>query len=346
MNEEYLKYVSERETANKLQRFFEKVKLDRMNSLFAEKNAAQWLEEESKKEASKALFGEFWTEGELCILFADTNLGKSILAVQIAHSITNEDPVGELKMETMTQPVVYIDFEMTSRQFASRYTGENGERQYFNENFIRLQPDQTLLLPDGVSYEDFLKFSIEKCIVTRNAKILIIDNITFLNKGNEKTKPALELMKFLKELKSKHELSILVLAHTPKRNLFRPITRNDLQGSKMLINFCDSAFAIGESHKDKNLRYLKQIKSRSNEIIYDGENVLLCMLEKAGPILRLWPLKCTPEGEHLKKMGKFQREELIGMVKQYAEEGRGQRWIARELGIAEGTVNKYRRAGK
>jgi hypothetical protein len=45
----------------------------------------------------------------------------------------------------------------------------------------------------------------------------------------------------------------------------RPLSANDLQGSKMLINFCDSAFAIGKSSNDKDLRYLKQIKQRSKE---------------------------------------------------------------------------------
>jgi len=32
-------------------------------------------------------------------------------------------------------------------------------------------------------------------------------------------------------------LSILALAHTPKRDQHNPITKNDLQGSKMLITF-------------------------------------------------------------------------------------------------------------
>ena len=55
---------------------------------------------------------------------------------------------------------------------------------------------------------------------------------------SEKAKDALPLMKHLKVLKNKYNLSILALAHTPKRDLTKPITRNDLQGSKMLINFC------------------------------------------------------------------------------------------------------------
>ncbi len=65
-------------------------------------------------------------------------------------------------------------------------------------------------------------------------------------------------MKELKTLKDKYGVSILALAHTPKRDMSKPLTINDLGGSKMLMNFCDSAFAIGASHKAKGIRYLKQ----------------------------------------------------------------------------------------
>ena len=48
----------------------------------------------------------------------------------------------------------------------------------------------------------------------------------------------------------------------------------------MLINFCDTAFAIGESHTDPSIRYLKQIKVRNCEFKYDAENVCLCQISK------------------------------------------------------------------
>jgi hypothetical protein len=45
----------------------------------------------------------------------------------------------------------------------------------------------------------------------------------------------------------------------------------------MLINFCDSSFAIGEN-QETGLRYLKQIKARNTEIKFDAENVKLCRI--------------------------------------------------------------------
>jgi hypothetical protein len=48
----------------------------------------------------------------------------------------------------------------------------------------------------------------------------------------------------------------------------------------MLINFCDSCFAIGESFTDKSIRYLKMIKARNTEHIYDADNIIECQIYK------------------------------------------------------------------
>ena len=76
---------------------------------------------------------------------------------------------------------------------------------------------------------------MKQAIITYQAKILIVDNLTYLKtQATETAKEALPLMKRLKQLKIKYDLSILALAHTPKRNLCNPLTKNDLAGSKNL----------------------------------------------------------------------------------------------------------------
>ena len=57
------------------------------DDLFMVRTANHWMEQASSRPVPQMLFGKFWYEGELCILFADSNLGKSILAVQIGNSI-------------------------------------------------------------------------------------------------------------------------------------------------------------------------------------------------------------------------------------------------------------------
>lgn len=64
------------------------------------------------------------------------------------------------------------------------------------------------------------------------------------------------MMKVL-DLKKRHNMSILIIAHTPKRNKANPITQNDLAVSKKLYNFFDSVIAIGQSDKDQSIKYVK-----------------------------------------------------------------------------------------
>ena len=51
------------------------------------KTANLTILEASQQPAPRALWKSFWYEGELSCLFADSNVGKSILAVQIADRI-------------------------------------------------------------------------------------------------------------------------------------------------------------------------------------------------------------------------------------------------------------------
>jgi len=64
-----------------------------------------------------------------------------------------------------------------------------------------------------------------------------------------------------------------VLAHTPKRRQWEPLSELDLQGSINLGNFADSIFAIGRSRVAPDLRYLKQIKVRTGRPEYGADRV-------------------------------------------------------------------------
>ncbi len=320
--------------------------LKKSNGLFVLKSASEWMEEAKLRPIPKQLFGEFWFEGEVCILFADTGLGKSILAVQIAESIASGKPFDRFFSTPPRQKVLYFDFELSEKQFEARYAMEASNffsNHYpFDKDFTRAEINPESSLHDEIAdFESFLNASIENSIIESEAKIVIIDNLTYLRNETEKARNALPLMKHLKALKSKYGLSILVLAHTPKRDLTKPITRNDLQGSKMLINFCDSSFAIGESNKESGLRYLKQIKVRNAKFVYDTENVQLCHLVKPSNFLHFELLKFANEKEHLRDLSDTDRKELIEQVKTLAASGKSQREIATETSLSAATVNRY-----
>ena len=308
--------------------------------LFTVKTASRWIEQAKTRPIPKMLFGEFWFEGELCILFADTNLGKSILAVQIGNSISKGEQIRGFQLETTKQPILYFDFELSDKQFENRYSIKFEQHYNFDNNFIRVEINPDAVIPETQTFEDYLNHSLERSITETGAKVLIIDNLTYLKNETEKAKDALPLMKHLKALKNKYGLSILALAHTPKRDLSKPITRNDLQGSKMLINFCDSSFSIGESHSDKNLRYLKQIKQRNTEQIYDAENVCICQIDKPFNFLQFEFVNFGTEREHLKQHTEKDKENLNEKVSELKQQGRSLREIGVELGISHQQVKR------
>lgn len=313
------------------------------------RTANQALQDALSMPIPKMLFSEFWHEGELCILFADTNLGKSILSVQIADSISKGEAMRGFELQAGRQKVLYFDFEMSDKQFHKRYS-LNYERNYqFDNYFIRVD-----LNPNCTDFSDFEKIlfeSIEEEIRENQAKILIIDNLTYLKtQATETAKEALPLMKSLKDLKLKHDLSILALAHTPKRNLCNPITKNDLAGSKHLANFADSIFTIGESFQDKSLRYLKQLKARATEIVYDSENIIVCEINKPFNFLGYEFSGYSTEREHLRNVSEQDQSELVNAILSLkeTEPGLSDREIARRLNtnpVKVGRVLK-RRSGE
>jgi len=337
----------EREAFNK-----RKAKAGQWDKIFTEKAlntkpANDWMKQEFGTPAARQLFGGLWFEHELCILFADTNMGKSLLAVQIADCLTRQGslaPFYNTACEDLN--VLYVDFELTAKQFESRYVKAPQFDSYlFARNFYRSEfnPDAD----DGIgaaSYEELVNSGIAAAVRDTKAHVLIIDNITYMCSGPQHAGAALPLMKQLKALKRAHKLSILVLAHTPKRRRGQPITVNDLQGSKMLINFADSAFAIGQSYVQPGLRYIKQIKQRNNTEQYGEDNVCLIRVEKYINFLRFKFEGYAREADHLAPSPDAEAERRRQKVLELHTAGRSLRQIADELGMHYTSVGRIVRS--
>lgn len=307
------------------------------------KSAREWMLQEYGKPMPRKLFGDFWLEGELCILFADTNLGKSILAVQIGNNLAQGVCTGNLNNQMDAQtPVLYIDFEMGSKQFESRYFDRQWGSFPFGQTFYRAEFNPEAENPALYeNYGDYLENAITRAITRTKAQVLIIDNLTYMASGTERAGEALPLMKKLKAIKAKHKLSVLVLAHTPKRNAAQPITVNDLQGSKMIMNFCDSAFAIGKSYARADTLYLKQVKHRSGKNLYDEHNVCLCHIHKELNDLHFIFDGYAQERLHLKKDQAQSRAQQKTKAQFLKEQGFTYRQISDETGVGLGTLSRW-----
>lgn len=308
------------------------------SGLFTVKAANQVIMDAKNRPPRRRLFGQLWFEGENCILYSDTNLGKTILAYQIANSISSGRSILGLAMEAPAQKVAYCDFELSEMQFLKRYSGDDGSIYKFSPNLLRVEIDPDAECPQGYSFEDYLKMSLEKVAVDHGVKIFVIDNITYLNNETEKASFALPMMRWLKDFRRKYDLSILILAHTPKRDPSRPITKNDLAGSRMTMNFCDASFAIGGSTKGSQIRYIKEIKQRNEPFRYDSDNVIVCAVEKLNNFLQFRFVEYGSERDHLTENAK---DALIQRAKEMKAQGKTQREIATQLGVSVGTVNNW-----
>lgn len=297
--------------------------------LFSIKSANDTLHEAAQRPNPAALWLSLWYEGEVCCLFADSNVGKSIYAVQVAASIAQTG-----------RKVLYFDFELSDKQFQLRYTDEQGTLYAFPPTLFRVEINKDSLCECN-DFEAALICNIEQAAVATGAKVLIIDNLTYLCIASEKGDVAGSLMMRLMNLKRQYGLSMLILAHTPKRPLTNPITQNDLAGSKKLYNFFDSAFAIGRSAKDSNLRYVKQLKVRFGNYTYDADNVIVCSIEKENAYLHFRTIGFATEREHLKEPTDSDKADLVANVKQLSTEGKTQREIAALLNLSPASVNRY-----
>ena len=149
-------------------------------------------------------------------------------------------------------------------------------------------------------------------------------------------------MESLRALRTELGLSILLLAHTPKRNLRGGLGVNDLQGSKVIANFADNIFAVGQSRTDPSMRYLKHIKVRESQMLFNDEHVLGFRLDKiGGKFLGFTFTGYGTEASHVSPLNEQVRLEKAALVKRLSNEGLSQRAIAKQLGVSAASVNRY-----
>ena len=251
--------------------------------IFEVESANETMKAAQKMQIPNMLFGELIFEKELTILFSSAGIGKTMLAVQIADHISRGKSFGTMKNESQAQSVIFFDLELTKKQFQGRYCVrdlKNSKIPWTNDfvwhsNFYRAQFNSAFFKQKNIDRVEAVYNGIVRHIDKRKAKVIFIDNISWLTtRGLEASKDAGELMSRLDDLKKLKELTIIIMAHTPKKLKFTPMQMNDLAGSAAIQNFVDSIFAINRSVKDVDFRYLIQLKSRSSEGAFHEHNVV------------------------------------------------------------------------
>lgn len=271
----------------------------------------------SKKQA-RQIFGNFLFEGELSILFGDSNAGKSILANEIAFFVSG----GGHKWPNMKSPKIpslYIDMEMSGDQFARRYATAV---DYIPYGYSRAEVNAS-------STNDKWSYVKNKIIMMQGQKdapkFIIIDNITNGFGSIYSAKKMAAFVMEMKTLKERYGLTMLLIAHCPKRNKKKPLEQDALGGSKMILNFVDSAFAVGTSFQDDDIRYVKQVKCRECQ----KSSKVMTVQIKNEPYLSMWYLDMTKEETHIdpksmKCYYDFTPEEEIQLVELLTRKNNGE----------------------
>lgn len=290
------------------------------------KAANEWIKESLTAPDPKLYFYDLIVEYENTVIFAASNVGKSILATQIAEEISK------------TEKVLYVDLELSSKQFQMRYSDTaSGKTHVFPDNFQRAEIDPELML--GADLEQETLDSIEKA-AKLGTRFFVIDNISFICNGSESSAKAGLFMKQLIRLKKRYNLTTIVIAHTPKRRGWKPITQNDLAGSAKLINFFDAGIALARSANDTNLRYLKQVKVRTGEFLYDADNVLLLDVNKDEGFLKFDILGTGREDDHLNALEGGEGASEILEILMMQRDGMTVRQIAEAMNLGKSTVQR------
>ena len=310
------------------------------------KSLNSMMMEEKRKPVPEILWGgdgngnALWFENEFAILFGRTNTGKSLYAVQIAEHISGQ----------LGKTVLYLDLELSMKQFQERYTSRDGELHIWPDNLHR--PDLSMV-GDGLYDSGRFLPLIRRMMAKVNARVLILDNLTFLvNNGGMKAEDVKPICQEFCNW-AKEGYSILVVNHTPKIQPFTPLDINHCLGSSMLTNFVQSVFAIGtDSSNPSTGRYVKQLKSRNGRIVWEGNHVIPYVIDKTldPTMLRFIqsaqlhqtgmdtqiPIQTARECDLLKDADNMQLEQ----IRKLHGQGMSNRKIAGELNLSPTTVGK------
>lgn len=166
-----------------------------------------------------------------------------------------------------------MDCELSEKQFQLRYTDkETGLLHESPANFYRAEINPVAI--DLKHYEEQILKNIETAMLETGCKTGIVDNIGYLcnftDKGvdagvvhDESLGPQVQVRMVPADYRA-HAQTLSLQPHHAERS-----------GSKKLYYYFDSVMAIGQSAKDENICYVKQLKICSGENEYGFRNVQL-----------------------------------------------------------------------
>jgi archaellum biogenesis ATPase FlaH len=293
------------------------------------------MDEGEKEPPARWMCGNLVKENEVEILFGDEGTGKSVLAFQMADAVSKgqdlfpEHP--DFKNHCEPKLTIFYDFELESSELYSRYSFQK-EKYAFNENLKRGSLDPGFL--DFEDADELIINEIQRDIEVLEPQFVVIDNMTYISSESQDPSIATKIMKKLLALQKKFRpLTILVIAHTPKRDLSQPIESRHLAGAKNLANFAKTIIGVGKSKKDQLKRYIKHVKCRNGMVLHDETNVIECVLHKERTLLQYEFIATGHENAHLlvKDFSEVENEAITWAYEQRKEKKIPYRQLVQDL---------------
>lgn len=211
------------------------------------------------------LWHGLWYQGEMACLFGEPNVGKTILAMQIANVLSKRG------LKTF-----YYDFENAAHQFKARYKTDKSDPNSSDGNYIvkPLNPNYSNAKLDSRSVLEYIK----KDFTTERAPVIIIDDITHLI-GSGDQADVRYVLNTLRSWTQHFLVSILVLAHSKRRKPSSLTTIDTLAGSFEYSYAFDSIFSLTRANQynaehNNITHYIKHHKNRMGPVIYHDLNVI------------------------------------------------------------------------
>ncbi len=265
-------------------------------SMLTTKPARRWQQAKDERRTPKTeLFGPMWRTGELAVLFGETGAGKSILAVQIAESISRGNAVQPFRTPQSalrTQSVLYLDLAHSAEQFDERYScpspilGKLPVRYRFSPK-LRRASFGDLEIPEAFrgNHRRYFMHSLNLALEETGATVLIIDNLSWFDTSASGAASAARTLRDLKFFSLTTGASVLVLHNSPpclgRVESSSPPARGGVdalrgrgggsRGGSLKLRIprsafriyepADSVFAIAHSRFFPEMRYVKNLKS-------------------------------------------------------------------------------------
>jgi hypothetical protein len=233
-------------------------KNEQKDDYFITRTIKQVIEDGSKIEERKKIYGCFLYQDTNTFIFSRSNMGKTLLAFDIgfiAATGMSKEENSALQNESKPITVLYYDNELDERDIFDRHeiTKDTLPKEFEN-NFIYLHnnPEKTTIY--GL---EALKLIEEKAI-KHKAKLIIIDNLTKLIPENIDGKLISQLISAMQRIRAKTGASFLVIGH--KRTCIKP---EDYYGSAFIEAFFFEVFYLDETNDQRF--FLRQSKTKKKE---------------------------------------------------------------------------------